>query len=107
MLHVARLAADAAWWTAGATIVLAVLAVGTVIMAVRAYQAQNRQLTILEMQAEEQHAVSIRQMEVLELQATELRQSSYISRSGTSRQAVVQSSYRLMRTEQARLSARL
>jgi hypothetical protein len=44
-------------------------------MAVRAYQAQNRQLTILEAQAKEQHAVNIRQMEVLDLQATELRQA--------------------------------
>jgi hypothetical protein len=66
---------EAAWWTAGATIALATLAVATVIMAVLAYRSQDRQLRTLEKQAGEQHAVNIRQIEVFDAQLAELREA--------------------------------
>jgi hypothetical protein len=78
VLEVARSAADAAWWTAYATIALAALAVETVVMAVAAYKSQDRQLRILEDQAKEQHAVNIRQIEVLDRQITELQEAPKI-----------------------------
>jgi hypothetical protein len=71
MLQVARSAADAAW----ATIGLAVLAIGTVIIAGLAYKSANRQLRTLKTQVAEQHSVNIRQIEVLDAQLAELREA--------------------------------
>jgi hypothetical protein len=68
MLDMAGGSDDAAWLAGWSTLALAVLAIATAIVALVALFKQNRQLGILEAQAEERHTVNIRQLEVFDRQ---------------------------------------